>query len=244
MNQPINSAMVLCAGLGKRMRPVSQDIPKPMIEVMGKSLIERTIEFAYKGGIDNFVINLHYKADILRKHIEALNVSKKVNIQFIFEEVLLETGGGAKNALSYFGSSPFFTFNSDQIWIAKSKNLLNKMRNMWNDQQMNSLLLLIDKGNAVGYKGKGDFDLNPNNMITRDFNQADRLYPYVYTGLQLTSYKFFLDSPDGTFSFLELFKKSQVNETLQGIYGITYRGPWIEVGTPEGLKEAEKELKV
>ena len=239
----IDSAMVLCAGLGTRIRQVSADIPKPMIEVMGKSLIERTLEFACDGGISNFVINLHYKAEILKEHIKALPIAAKINIEFIYESILLETGGGTKNALSHFGSVPFFTFNSDQIWLTKAVDIMERMRKSWGDKKMQSLLLLAKKELAVGYFGRGDFELNEEGLLLREFANSDKTYPYIYTGLQLTSADFFENSPDGPFSFLYLFKQAEIDGVLKNIYGIMYDDHWADVGTPEGLQQAKLYLE-
>lgn len=238
MRENINSAIILCAGFGGRMGEVTQHIPKPMVRVAGRSLIERTLVFAYQEGIGNFIINLHYKADMLKEHIQSLEIYNKANISFSYEEELLDTGGGTKKVLDFFEGQPFFTFNCDQIWLPKSK-IIASLKERWDSSKMKSILLLHPKESSIGHQGVGDFDISKDGYLIREFARKYPL-PYIYTGMQLTSYKFFENSPEGAFSFYQLFKNAEVDGELLTVHGLVGDGYWLDVGTKEGLARAQE----
>ncbi len=174
----IKQAMILAAGLGSRMKDLTFNIPKPMIQVDGISLIERTLAYLQQHGIEKIVINTYYKAEVLENFIFSLEITKKIEIIFSRESELLGTGGGIKNALHFFENKPFFILNSDSIFIDNNKNnssfyQLEAKWNLFSDARM--LLLLIDKEKSFGYWDKGDFDLGEDNRLNQ--NNEIKQYP-------------------------------------------------------------------
>jgi N-acetyl-alpha-D-muramate 1-phosphate uridylyltransferase len=231
----IKRAMIMAAGLGTRMRPLTHDKPKPLVEVGGKTLIDHALDRLKAAGVDFAVVNLHYKAEQLREHLE-----RRGDMEFVFseeEDGLLGTGGGIVKALSHFENAPFFVCNSDSIWVEGYGTALERMKAMWEPERMDALLLMASMITAMGYEGKGDFMMDSWGHLKRV--PAGRISPFAYPGVQIVHPRLFADAPAGNFSTNVLWDRAIEAERL---YGVRMEGVWIHVGTPEAVAEAEAYL--
>lgn len=220
----IKSAIILAAGHGLRMRPITDTLPKPLIKVGGKSMFERAFEHVKALGISQIVVNTHHLALMVEE--KAQEIFPKVLISH--ENVLLETGGGIKKALPLLGEGAFLTLNGDSIWIGSEG--LESFKNAWDSRRMDALLLLLPRKKAHGYKGRGDFFMASDGRLSR-IGQA-REAPYVYIGIQVISPKLFQRSPEGPFSLNLLWDKAR---QIGRLYGHIYSGEWFHMSTPEDL---------
>lgn len=235
MMEPPKSAFVLTAGLGLRMRPLTDDRPKPLVEVRGRPLIDHVLDRIADAGIQRAVLNLHYKGDMLRRHLDGRDAPE---IVFSDEsEALLDTGGGTKKALPLLGDGPFLTHNCDSLWIEGMGSNLERLIAGFDEDRMDALLLLAPLVNAIGFDGRGDFDMSPEGHITR--REEMRMAPYAWTGVQIVSPRLFEDAPAGAFSTNLLFDAAIERERL---YGIRLDGTWMHVGTPAAIGEVEGAL--
>jgi MurNAc alpha-1-phosphate uridylyltransferase len=227
--------MIMAAGLGTRMRPLTDDRPKPLIKVAGKTLIDHTLDRAVAAGVTLAVINVHYKADLVKAHLAK---RKDVEIRFSEEtDALLGTGGGVVKAMPHFGQEPFFIMNSDSIWVEGFGHALDRMKDRWNPDTMDGLLLMATMVSAIGYEGSGDFNMDPEGHLSRVGEQ--RLSPFAYPGVQIVHPRMFASAPAGNFSTNRMW---DIAIAARRLYGIRLDGVWIHVGTPEALKEAEEFL--
>ena len=235
----VNAAMIMGAGLGTRMRPLTDDRPKPLVTVGGKTLIDHSIDRLVAAGVTLVVVNLHYKADLLRAHL-----AKRHDVEILFSdetEKLLDTGGGVIKAMPHFGDRSFFVLNSDSIWIENSAPVLSAMLAQWDEARMDGLLLLADMKTALGYEGTGDFALKPDGHLirARDAQKDDREAGdsvYAYPGVQIAHPRLFADAPQGAFSTNIMWDRAIAQSRLSGS---VMDGTWIHVGTPEARDEAE-----
>lgn len=226
--KPGARAMLLAAGLGTRMRPLTNDRPKPLVEVNGKALIDHALEKLKDVGVRKAVVNLHYKADMLEAHFA--NV-KTPEIVFSDErDTLLETGGGIVKALSALGAEPFFVVNTDSLWTEGAKPALARLRDAWNDDTMDCLLLVASTATSIGYSGRGDFWLEPDGTLSR--RKESQPAPFVFTGIYLLHPRLFKGAPKGKFSMNVLYDKALKAGRLKGL---RHDGVWIEVGTPDAV---------
>jgi MurNAc alpha-1-phosphate uridylyltransferase len=229
--------MIMGAGLGTRMRPLTDDRPKPLVTVGGITLIDHSIDRLVAAGITLVVVNLHYKADMLRAHL-----AKRRDVEIVYSdetEQLLDTGGGVVKALPRLGASPFFVLNSDSIWIEHGTPVLSAMLAAWDESRMDGLLLLADMGTALGYEGKGDFALKPDGHMARARDAARGDAIYAYPGVQIAHPRLFADAPRGAFSTNIMWDRAIAQGRLSGT---VMDGTWIHVGTPEARDEAEATL--
>lgn len=227
--------MVLAAGLGKRMRAVNDSLPKPMVEVFGRSLIDRVLDQLVKAGIPKAVVNTSYKAELLEAHLAG---RQDLYIVTSREEEPLETGGGIAKALPLLGDSPFFVLNSDVICLDGTRSLLHRLAEAWNDAALDALLLLQPAVTAYGYHGSGDFFLDTEGRIRRRLEHE--VAPFVFTGIQIIHPRFFKDCPEGKFSLNVLWNQRLGEDGwLKRIGGIAHDGVWLHVGDPQGYKAAE-----
>lgn len=224
-------AMVLAAGLGTRMRPLTDHIPKPMIKVAGKPLIDWALERLAGAGVEHAVVNLHYLGDQIETHLKNRTAP---SITFKSEHPVLETGGGIENALSNLGNDPFFACNSDGLWLDGPINALTRLAQMWDDQTMDGVLLLHDPKRALGYDGTGDFTLDERGQLTRRQDKDEKAY--VFTGVQLLHPRLFMDTPGGAYSLNVLYNRALAQGRL---YGLVHDGEWFHVGTPDARDETE-----
>lgn len=230
------SAMVMAAGMGKRMRPLTASTPKPLIRVAGKSLIDYTLEQLAKGGVEKAVVNVHYLADALEAHL--LSTPMPLVVQISDERSqLLETGGGLIKALPMFDEDPFFCLNADNIWTNSAANCLDELRDRWDDEQMDALLLVVPHMRASNYNGPGDFWLDGLGKVAR--RRPGRIAPFIYTGIQLLSKRLLVDPPEGAFSTNVFWNRAIAEDRL---YGLVHQGQWFDVGTPGAIEPTARAI--
>jgi MurNAc alpha-1-phosphate uridylyltransferase len=226
------TAMVLGAGLGMRMRPLTDELPKPLVKLDGRALIDHVLDRLHAAQIKRAVVNVHYKAAQLIAHLEQR--SQPPIVVSDERKQLLDTGGGVKNALKLLGADPFVIHNSDSVWLEGVGSNLERLFRAWDDRTMDSLLLLAPGVTSLGYEGRGDFFLAQDGRIRR---RGEREYaPFVFTGVSLAHPRLFEGSPDGAFSLNVLW-----NRAIEAgrVHGLRLEGIWMHVGTPEALKDAE-----
>jgi MurNAc alpha-1-phosphate uridylyltransferase len=229
----LNTAMVLAAGMGSRMRPLTDTIPKPLVPLRGRPLIDHVLDRIAEAGIANAVVNVHHHADKLEAHLAG---RKRPKITISDERgVLLDTGGGLVKALPKLGSSPFLIHNSDSVWIEGIGSNLARLMAAWDPARMDSLMLLAIGATSLGYEGHGDFNMTPDGVITR--RTEHRQAPFVFTGVSIAHPRLFEGAPQGRFSLNLLWDRAIERGRL---YGTRLDGMWMHVGTPDALKEAEK----
>ncbi|MEI7669409.1 MAG: nucleotidyltransferase family protein [Pseudomonadota bacterium] len=226
-------AMILAAGLGKRMRPLTDNIPKPMIEVGGKTIIDHAIDRLCEINIEKIVINTSYKAEIIEEH---LSKRKFPEIIFSREEEPLETGGGIAKALHNFGNENFFCVNGDVIWFDNGNNALHRLAESINNN-LDAVLLLHPKESAIGYEGQGDFFCDESGVLQR--RESNEEAPFIYTGIQILNPRLFCDSPKGAFSLNILYNKA-ISHNTPRIKGIIHQGDLLNVGDVRGKILAEE----
>lgn len=229
-------AMVLAAGLGLRMRPLTLDRPKALVEVRGRPLIDRTLDRLEAAGIEKVVVNLHHKANSLKRHL-----ADRRDIEIVFSDEtdrLLETGGGVRKALGLLGDSPFFVVNSDVIWLDAQKDTFARMAAFWDDAAMDALLVMHPTVTAIGYEGPGDFHLDPVGRLAR--REERHVAPLVFMGLQMLHPRVFRGTPEGAFSLNRVYDKALEDGRL---FGLRHEGLWMDVGSPAGLRAAELALE-
>ena len=231
-----DTAMVLAAGLGKRMRPLTSTRPKPMVKVAGKPLIDHALDRLAAVGIARAVINVHYLPDSLEAHVLARTAPKCA----ISDEraLLLETGGGMVKALPLL-PDPFFCLNADNIWLDGPRNAFADLSDRWNAEEMDALVLVVRHHDAHNFGGPGDFYLDPLGRVSR--RRPGRIAPYIYTGIQIVSHRLLRDAPEGRFSTNALWDRAIEEGRL---YGLVFTGQWFEVGTPQAISPTEEALKL
>lgn len=230
--------MVMAAGLGRRMRPLTDTMPKPLVKVAGVPLLDRALDWLYASGVEEAVVNTHYKAEMLEAHLAG---RRHPAIRISYEETVLETGGGIKNALPLLGAEAFFVVNSDAICIDGKAPALRRLAAAWDESAMDALLLVHPVETAVGYHEAGDFFLD-GGKLRRRLREAKA--PFVFTGIQLLHPRLFRDSPDGVFSLNVLYNRAMREDgTLPRVAALAHDGAWLHVGDPQGLAAAEAFLK-
>lgn len=222
----IETAFFYAAGLGTRMRPLTNERPKPLIEVAGKTLLEHAIDPARAAGITRFATNVHYLAGQIKEHPATRDF-------MIFDESnkLLETGGGLKAATEKLGTAPLFTMNTDAVW--RGENPFQKLGTHWDHSKMDALLLIVPTSKARGYSGSGDFELGVNGEIRRGTG-------FVYTGCQIVDPSGLSDFDDEVFSTNLYWDRLAQKRRL---FGLVYDGLWCDVGKPDSIAIAEDMLK-
>jgi MurNAc alpha-1-phosphate uridylyltransferase len=229
----LKTAMVLAAGMGTRMRPLTDAIPKPLVPLKGKPLIDHVLDRIAAAGIEHAVVNVHHHADKLEAHLAG---RKRPRITISDERgVLLDTGGGVVNALPKLGPDPFLIHNSDSVWIEGIGSNLSRLMAAWDPSRMDSLMLLAIGATSLGYEGHGDFNLTPDGLVER--RTEHREAPFVFTGVSIAHPRLFEGAPQGRFSLNVLWNRAIERGRL---FGVRLDGLWMHVGTPEALKEAEK----
>jgi MurNAc alpha-1-phosphate uridylyltransferase len=225
-------AMVLAAGLGTRMRPFNGRIPKPLVAVGGKALIDYALDRLAEEGVERAVVNVHHLADQIERHL-AHRQRPKIVISDERDE-LLGTGGGVAKALPELGDGPFFHVNSDTIWIDGVQPNLRRLAAGFDPVRMDALLLLATTAASIGYSGRGDFLMAPDGRLTRRGERE--VAPFVYAGAAILTPAFFAGAPAGAFSMSPLFDRAVEAGRL---CGLRLEGLWMHVGTPEAIKAAE-----
>lgn len=229
------TAMVLAAGQGKRMRPLSAAIPKPLVEVGGRALIDHCLDGLAEVGVSRAVVNVHYLADSIEAHLNG-RTSPKIVISDE-RDVLLETGGGIKRALPLIGDLPFLLRNADSFWMEGVRPNLAWLAGGWDEERMDALLLLASTVRSIGYSGRGDFILDKDGRLARRPERT--VAPFVYAGAAILSPHIFSDVPEGPFSLNLLFDRAI---TAGRLFGVRLDGTWINVETPASVKAASAAL--
>lgn len=229
-------AMILAAGFGQRMRPLTNFKPKPLIQLGGRALLDHVLDRLAEVGVTNAVVNVHYLPHLIETHLKTRN---HPHITISDERgQLLETGGGVQKALPLLGEAPFFVHNSDSVWIEGRGSTLGHMIDAWNAEAMDALLLLAPVDACLGYDGHGDYSMSERGVITARRGGVGEL-PYVFAGVSINHPRLFEGSPEGAFSMLKLWDRAMAEGRLAGI---RHDGVWMHVGTPEALADAEKQL--
>jgi len=233
---PIRSAMVLAAGLGKRMRPLTATRPKPMVAVAGKPLIDHALDRLKAAGVSRAIVNVHYLADALEGHVK-----RTPGIEVVISDEraeLLETGGGIAKALPLIEDDVFLAVNSDNFWVDGPVDAIGLLADRWDDAIMDALLLVVPLARANCHGGSGDFYMDADGRLSR--RRPGRVAPFVFTGVQLLHRRLFADVPAGPFSMNLLFDRAIASGRL---YGVVHQGLWFDVGTPPAVAKTEALLK-
>lgn len=224
--------MVLAAGLGTRMRPLTDNLPKPLIKVAGRTLLDHAIDRFVVAGVKTVVVNVHYKGQMVIDHLKS---RKDVEIRIQDErDKLLDTGGALKRALPNFAGEPFYTYNGDSIWLENSGSSLKRMAQRWDDAEMDCLMLMAATFNAIGYDERGDFTMDASGRLTR--RQSQRVAPFAWPGVQIMHPRL-VDKYQG-----EVFSTNRLWDVAIGegrLFGMRLDGKWMHVGTPAAKDEAE-----
>ena len=230
-----NRAIVLAAGLGTRMRPYNGHIPKPLVEIGGKSLIDYSLDRLADAGVESVVVNVHHLADILERHLAP---RQRPHIEISDERgELLGTGGGIAKALPKLGDAPFFLVNSDTVWLDGVRPNFTRMAEAFDPRMMDALLLLAPTTASIGYTGRGDFAMLPDGRLRR--RKESEVVPFVYAGAAVLAPELFADAPKGAFALTVLFDRAAERDRL---FGLRLEGVWMHVGTPEAVAAAEAAL--
>jgi MurNAc alpha-1-phosphate uridylyltransferase len=226
--------MVMAAGIGKRMRPLTATRPKPLIEVGGKALIDHAFDRLRAAGVAQAVVNVHYLASALEAHLA--NRVKGIDLIVSDERAaLLETGGGALRALPLIDADPFLVVNADNLWIDGPVDTLRLLASNWDEARMDSLLLLVPLARANGHNGRGDFHMDGAGALRR--RKPHGVAPFVYTGVQMLSKRLFEgDMPAGAFSTNILWDRAIAAGRC---FGMVHQGLWFDIGRPENIAMAE-----
>ena len=230
-------AMVMAAGLGKRMRPLTAARPKPLVEVAGKALLDHTLDRLRAAGVRKAVVNVHYLADAIEAHLR----NRVTGIETVVSDerdLLLETGGGLVHALPLIDADPFLVVNSDNLWVDGPVDSLRLLGSSWDDARMDALLLLVPLARANCHTGTGDFHLSPTGTLRR--KRPGAVAPYVYTGIQIISKRLFRgELPTGAFSTNLLWDHAIAEGRC---FGAVHQGLWFDVGAPPNIKKTEEVL--
>jgi MurNAc alpha-1-phosphate uridylyltransferase len=227
--------MVLAAGRGLRLRPITESRPKPLVEMAGRSLLDRVLDRLAASGVADCVINTHHLGAMIHEHLTARATPR---IRFSDEDALLDTGGGVKRALPLLGDGPFYIANADVLWLDGRRPALERLARAWDEGAMDALLLVHPTVRAYGYDGQGDFFLDPAGRARR--RRAGEVAPYVFTGIEIAHPRLFDGAPDGAFSINLLFDRA---EHAGRLAAIVHDGEWFHVGTPDSLAGAEAALR-
>jgi len=234
MSRP-TSAMVLAAGLSKRMRPLTEMVPKPMVRLHGRPLIDHVLDRTAAAGITHAVVNVHYLADILESHL-ATRTTPRITISDE-RDALLDTGGGLVRALPLLGAAPFIIHNSDSVWLEGPHANLDTLIKTWDQERMDALLLLGASANSLGYDGAGDFTMAPDGRLARRAQGA--IAPFVFTGVSIVHPRLFDGTREEFFSLNLLWDRAMAAGRL---YGVRLDGFWMHIGTPAALEAAERAI--
>jgi MurNAc alpha-1-phosphate uridylyltransferase len=233
----IATAMLMAAGLGKRMRPLTATRPKPLVKVAGKALIDHALDRLQAGGIEKVVVNVHYLADTVEAHLRA----RKPKMEVVISDErgqLLETGGGLMHAKPLLGDAPFVCANSDNLWIDGPRDSIDLLRRHWDGARMDALLLLVPHARATCHTGPGDFHMDAEGRISR--RRTGKVAPFVFTGVQILSPRLLVDPPGPVFSTNIFWDRAIASGRA---FGVSHQGLWFDVGTPQAIPVVEAQLR-
>jgi MurNAc alpha-1-phosphate uridylyltransferase len=231
------TAMVMAAGLGKRMRPLTATRPKPLIEVAGRPLLDHVLERLRVSGVENVVVNVHYLPGSIEAHLGARSHGLNVTISDE-RELLLETGGGMVKAAPIIDADPFLVVNSDNLWVDGPADTLKLLASHWDGAKMDALLLLVPHARAQNHRGSGDFHMDRHGRLRR--RERSRVAPFVFTGIQMVSKALLEGAPNGPFSTNILWDRAI---EAGRCFGAVHQGLWFDVGTPKSIGETEAFLQ-
>ena len=236
MAHPIpQKAMVLAAGMGERMRPLTETMPKPLVKVAGRPLLDHVLDKLELAGVPTAIVNVHYLADQIERHLAA-RTSPRIVISDERDQ-LLETGGGVVKALPLLGDEPFFLVNSDSIWLDGVTGNWQRLAEAFDPERMDALLLLAAATHSIGYAGRGDFTMAADGRLAP--RPERQVAPFVYAGAAVFSPRLFQGAPQERFSLNRLFAKASEAGRL---FGLRLDGLWMHVGTPEAIALAEEAI--
>ncbi len=232
----MTTAMVLAAGLGTRMASANSALPKPLVPLRGKALIDHVLDRHAEAGTERVVVNVHHKADLIEAHLEGrcaprLEISDE-------RGKLLDTGGGVRKALPRLGAGPFLIHNSDSVWIEGVGSNLGRLIEAWEDARMDCLLLLALASQSLGYQGRGDFAFGADGRIRRRRAEQE-MVPFAFTGVSVAHARLFDGSPEGAFSLNVVWDKAIAAGRA---FGLRMEGTWMHVGNGDALAQAERRL--
>ena len=228
--------MVLAGGLGVRMRPLTDKLPKPLIEVGGKALLDHVLDKLASAGVETAIVNVHHLADLMERHL-----ARRTNPRIVISderEKLLGTGGAVVKALPQLGETPFFHVNADTIWVDGVTPNFSRLSASFDRERMDALLLLAPTTGSIGYAGRGDYAMAADGKLAR--LAARQVAPFVYAGAALLSPAMFAGAPQGEFSLTDLFDRAATQGRLQGL---RLEGLWMHVGTPDAIPAADAAMR-
>lgn len=233
-------AFILAAGFGTRLRPYTDTCPKPMVQVAGRSLIARALEYLRLAGVKDVVVNTHYLADVLQAHLKdylsGLS-SGDLKIYFSHEDAILDTGGGVKKALQHFGDDPFFVIAGDGLWTESGESALHRLARHWNNEKMDILTLMQPLEHMKLTGGTGDFDLLPDGRVKRSQEKTGK---YMWTNIRLNHPRIYKNCPEGAFSFLKIMDECEAQGRF---FGMRHEGDWHHISTPRDLEAVDREFR-
>lgn len=236
MGKHVDTAMIMAAGKGTRMMPLTADRPKPLIEVAGVALLDHVLGHLRAAGVGKVVINAHYRAAQVEDHM-ATNASDFEVMISDERDLLLDTGGGLIRALPMIGDDPFLCVNADNWWTDKGENALTRLIRAWDDDAMDVLMLLVPFASAHNTQGRGDFDMDADGRLSR--RKHDSNADFVWTGIQMLSKRLIVDPPSDVFS-TNIFWDRAISEGR--CFGLEHHGLWFDVGYPAAIAATEQKL--
>ncbi len=231
--ESITHALVLAAGFGHRMRPLTDTLPKPLVRLGGKPMLDHVLDRLAEIGVSDAVVNVHYLADLIEAHLKT-RTAPRITISDE-RDAILDTGGAVNKARHLLGTAPFFVHNSDSVWTEKRGSTLARMVEAWDSRTMDSLLLLAPANASLGYSGRGDFHFDEGGRVRR--RQRDESAAYVFAGVSINHPRMFAECPAGAFSLNRVWDRALDQGRLAAI---CHDGMWMHVGTPDALAEAER----
>jgi MurNAc alpha-1-phosphate uridylyltransferase len=224
--------MVLAAGLGVRMRPLTDRMPKPLVPVAGSPLLDHVLDKLADAGVSEAIVNVHYLPDQIIDHVARRSHPKVI----ISDErdTVLGTGGGVVKALPLLGNAPFYHLNADTMWIDGVRPNLARLAETFDPARMDILLLMAPTASSIGYSGSGDYAMTPDGALRK--RKENQVVPFVYAGVAIMSPSLFKDAPKGEFSLTRMFDRASEQERL---FGLRMDGVWMHVGTPDAVRAAE-----
>lgn len=227
------SAMVLAAGLGLRMRPITETLPKPLVQVAGKTLLDHVLDKLAETGVETAVVNVHYLPDQIIRHLAG---RKRPHILISDErDEILGTGGGVVKALPQLGTAPFYHLNADTLWIDGARSNLSRLAETFDAERMDMLMLVASTATSIGYDGRGDYTMSADGALHA--RKENQIAPFVYAGAAIISPRLFENAPKGEFGLPRLFAAA---EEAGRLFGLRLDGTWMHVGTPDAIGAAER----
>lgn len=236
MSIRLDKAFVLAAGLGTRMRPLTESLPKPLVRLGGRPLLDHVLDRIAAAGIGEAIVNVHYLADLIELHVRSRQ-APRIAISDERAE-LLDTGGGVVNTLPLLGQRPFLVHNSDTLWIEHGVANLERLADAFDEARMDALLLLAERQSSLGYHGNGDFHLGGDSRLRRV--AKGEFANHVFAGVSIATRRLLRDAPAGPFSLNRLWDRAMAEQRL---FGLPLAGTWMHVGDPVSLAEAEARLR-